>query len=52
VFGGNVYCFGESQYVTTGEGFDEQTVYTFRNLAKLGTCVGASGTDSLSGCIR
>jgi hypothetical protein len=52
VFGGNVYCFGESEVVTTGESLDEQSVYTFRNLAKLGTCVGASGSDSLTGCIR
>jgi hypothetical protein len=51
-FGGSVYCFGESEFVTTGTGFDERTVYTFRNLSKVGSCAGAAGTDSLRGCIR
>ncbi len=52
VFGGAVYCFGESEFATMGTGFDEESLYTFRNLSKVGSCAGASGSDSLTGCIR
>lgn len=51
VFGGAVYCIGGGTSVQDGTSASDR-LYTFTNLTKLGTCVGASGGDSLSGCLR
>jgi hypothetical protein len=51
-FGGAVYYIGAgSDYVQDGP-YEGDNLYTFRGLSTLGTCVGASGADTLSGCIR
>lgn len=52
VFGGQVVCLGAgSDFVQDGT-YANDGVYTFRNLSTLGTCTGAAGTDSLTGCLR